>query len=229
MALTTNKLSAYKSRRAQGLCGFCGAQPLTNRLICQICVTKRSKIRTVRLKLRNIERKLAKLCVQCGDSTDNGIRCVKCVTVKNKRQQECTLIRTNSGLRRDDLRFKSCSNCRINDAKSSMMFRSKNSSYSRNYMKTIVIEALNHYGGQICNCCGEKNTYFLSIDHINNNGADHRREIGCVTGKNLARWLKKIGWPSGYQIMCFNCNCGRAKNKGVCPHNEDMANGSCNR
>lgn len=26
------------------------------------------------------------------------------------------------------------------------------------------------------------------------------------------------GFPPEYQIQCFNCNLGRARNGGVCPH-----------
>ena len=31
--------------------------------------------------------------------------------------------------------------------------------------------------------------------------------------------LKRQGWPKdGYQLLCANCNQGRARNGGVCPH-----------
>jgi len=34
----------------------------------------------------------------------------------------------------------------------------------------------------------------------------------------MYRWLKKQGYPKGYQVLCFNCNFASAW--GVCPHQE---------
>ncbi len=42
----------------------------------------------------------------------------------------------------------------------------------------------------------------LNIDHINNGG----RKDPYGRGINLYLNLKKAGWPSGYQILCANCN-----------------------
>jgi hypothetical protein len=33
--------------------------------------------------------------------------------------------------------------------------------------------------------------------------------------------LKSIirnGYPPDFEILCFNCNCGKAVNGGICPH-----------
>ena len=82
-------------------------------------------------------------------------------------------------------------------------------------------DILYYYGnGKLsCLCCGESEFKFLTIDHINNNGAKDRK-IVRRTGHNLYRYLKKNKYPLGYQTLCFNCNSGRALNKGVCPHKE---------
>lgn len=69
-----------------------------------------------------------------------------------------------------------------------------------------------------CSCCGENNLGFLTIDHINNDGAKDRRKHKSTWA--LFIWLKKNNYPEGYQILCYNCNMGRAYNDGVCPHNE---------
>ena len=79
-------------------------------------------------------------------------------------------------------------------------------------------DTIEHYGGK-CACCGESEPSFLTIDHINGNGNAHRKEIG--RGSVLMyKWLKKNGWPEGYQVLCWNCNCARHlyQNAGVCPH-----------
>lgn len=81
------------------------------------------------------------------------------------------------------------------------------------HRKTII----NHYskGKMCCSCCGEKEYVFLTIDHINGGGTQHRKEVPAA---HLARWLIKNNFPEGYDVLCFNCNCGKHKNGGVCPH-----------
>jgi hypothetical protein len=81
----------------------------------------------------------------------------------------------------------------------------------------LRLRLLVHYGGGAarCVCCLESESMFLSIDHIANNGADHRREIGVDA---LHRWLEKNNYPEGYQTMCMNCNWGKHRNGGICPH-----------
>jgi hypothetical protein len=71
------------------------------------------------------------------------------------------------------------------------------------------------YGGYRCVCCGETTEAFLSIDHINNDGANHRRS---VERRSIYKWLKRHKYPEGFQILCMNCNFGKARNGGICPH-----------
>ena len=84
----------------------------------------------------------------------------------------------------------------------------------KQFYKNLKREVFDHYGGT-CTCCGESHIIFLVIDHINNDGAKHRRN-GCGQGADLYRWLKKNDYPSGYQVLCWNCNW--AKSNGGCPH-----------
>lgn len=84
-------------------------------------------------------------------------------------------------------------------------------------LKTAAMQA---YGGK-CACpkCPETNAKFLTIDHINNDGSAHRREMkgkGCA----IYRWLKHNNYPDGFQVLCWNCNSGRGANGGICPHLE---------
>lgn len=72
--------------------------------------------------------------------------------------------------------------------------------------------------GRMCACCGEDNDRFLTIDHVDNNGHEMRKEH--LTGNTFYRWLIRNGFPDGFQILCFNCNIGRALNGGICPHKE---------
>lgn len=74
------------------------------------------------------------------------------------------------------------------------------------------------YGNNECCCCGEREQQFLTVDHANNDGAAHRRSIGGVNSGTIYSWLRRNGFPSGFQILCYNCNCGRHRNGGMCPH-----------
>lgn len=78
------------------------------------------------------------------------------------------------------------------------------------------IDAINTYG-VVCQCCGENNIHFLTIDHVNNDGAAHRKKIGNSGGSSFYSWIKKQGYPSGFQTMCFNCNMSKGF-LGVCAH-----------
>jgi hypothetical protein len=83
------------------------------------------------------------------------------------------------------------------------------------------MDALTAYGGAVCACCGESNVKFLTIDHINGGGTAERKKIKGVC--SIYRWLKRQGYPFGYQVLCYNCNCGRAYNGGICPHKDIKA------
>jgi hypothetical protein len=95
----------------------------------------------------------------------------------------------------------------------------------KEYREQVRIQVFTHYGGNPpkCACCGESRIEFLTIDHINNDGANQRRRIWGqkVSGFGFYAWLVRMNFPEGYQVLCFNCNCGRAHtlNK-VCPHKQ---------
>jgi hypothetical protein len=88
---------------------------------------------------------------------------------------------------------------------------------SKNKDEQCKIETLAAYGNK-CICCGEAASIFLTIDHINDNGAEERRQLNNPGGHRFYRLLKKQGYPKdNYQILCFNCN--HAKHVlGKCPH-----------
>ncbi len=74
---------------------------------------------------------------------------------------------------------------------------------------SLRVQVLTHYGhGELaCVMCNFSDMRALSIDHINNNGAEHRRNNASVKagGTNFYLWLKKQGYPEEYQTLCFNC------------------------
>lgn len=78
-------------------------------------------------------------------------------------------------------------------------------------------EVFNAYGGYKCACCGETERAFLSLDHVNNDGAAHRRSERkhCM---HIYRWARKHNFPKTLQVLCMNCNFGKRQNHGTCPH-----------
>ena len=83
------------------------------------------------------------------------------------------------------------------------------------YRRKLKLEILNYYG-KICACCGESAIEFLTIDHIDGGGTVHRKQMqryGC----NFYVWLIMQGFPKGYRILCFNCNCSLGY-LDYCPH-----------
>ena len=89
----------------------------------------------------------------------------------------------------------------------------------RRHSQKVKAEVFNHYGNGIvaCACCGENLLVFLTIDHINNDGAEHRRNNKLKSSTHMYIWLRKNGYPEGFQILCWNCQWGKQL-LGTCPH-----------
>jgi hypothetical protein len=79
------------------------------------------------------------------------------------------------------------------------------------------LEMLNAYGAK-CVCCFLDRVEFLAIDHVNNNGAEHRKEVPASA---MYKFLKSLDWPKDdYQILCHNCNTAKWI-YGQCPHQSE--------
>jgi len=80
----------------------------------------------------------------------------------------------------------------------------------------LKLDVFNHYsnGTMKCKCCEETILEFLSLDHINGGGNRQRNQYGS----KLYRKLRKASYPSGFQILCYNCNMAKGF-FGKCPHN----------
>lgn len=84
----------------------------------------------------------------------------------------------------------------------------------------LKLEVLSCYSnGKIeCACCKINQPEFLAIDHINNNGAEAKRNGEPKGGIGFYTYLKKKNYPKGFQVLCHNCNMAKAF-YGKCPHN----------
>jgi hypothetical protein len=87
--------------------------------------------------------------------------------------------------------------------------------------KRIKDKCFEAYGGYVCACCGVTGELFCNLDHINNDGASHRKEMNLTDGSTSTyRWAIKNGFPPIFQVLCWNCNCAKNLNGGVCPHKD---------
>lgn len=84
----------------------------------------------------------------------------------------------------------------------------RNREKSRAYNERLKDQVFSHYG-KSCSLCGFSNMDALTIDHIDQNGAEHRRELkGSRQGGGMMtyRWLVKNSFPGGFRTLCQNCN-----------------------
>ena len=95
--------------------------------------------------------------------------------------------------------------------------------YALRYRLQLKYDFLLHFGC-ICSCCGETDFRLLTLDHIKNDGNVHREQFN---EQQILSQARKENYPKDkYQVLCFNCNCGKSSNNGICPHkdvNKDIA------
>lgn len=87
--------------------------------------------------------------------------------------------------------------------------KEKANARSRAYTLRRRIQVLEAYGGKSpkCKICKCKEVKLLHLDHIYNDGAKDRKEIGKL-GAGFYGWLIKNNYPNKdrFQILCKNCN-----------------------
>ena len=88
----------------------------------------------------------------------------------------------------------------------------------REQFKRMADLIFDYYGNK-CNCCGETQRLFLTLDHVNNDGYKYKFPSGKrITGATFFRKIIKEDFPDTIQILCMNCNHGKMRNRGICPH-----------
>lgn len=92
--------------------------------------------------------------------------------------------------------------------------------YHKERHRKLKAQVVEHYGGK-CACCGEEEILFLSVDHIDENGAEMRKSGSHPTGTQFFQWLVRQGYPLDFQILCYNCNIAKHRNGGICPHQSE--------
>ena len=90
-----------------------------------------------------------------------------------------------------------------------------NREYQARYRAKIRKQIIDKYGGK-CACCGEEAFKFLTIEHVNGDGSEHRRSHGN-NYYGMLRELRDAPVSDAYTVLCYNCNCARG-HYGHCPH-----------
>ena len=71
-----------------------------------------------------------------------------------------------------------------------------------------------------CQCCGEDDIRFLTADHVQNDGFKDRNLTPIqIYRKALDDNYDRKKW----NCLCWNCNCGRGQNNGICPHKDKVS------
>lgn len=182
--------------RKYGFCIACGDAPASQHSLCEPCRSKRKshyqKQREVLLQ------RYGGRCVRCDESDQNvleldhinndgsmhrnqigsGPQAVFYWAVANNFPDTIQLL---------------CGNCHV-----AKTWRPAGVPLSKRREKLIK-----GYGGRCANC-HETEPNFLELDHVNNDGAAHRRELGGKQG--VDRWAIKNGFPDRLQLLCANCH-----------------------
>lgn len=154
-------------------------------------------------------------CIWCGGTNDllPKIRCSRCVTKHNsgvnkgRRKKHEAGLCTHCGKLNDQLPKGYCSRCTV-QAKE----------WNRRANRKLKVQTLAAYGGAVCVCCGETQMEFLTLDHVNGDGAAHRKRLGMAAFR-FYRTLRAQDYPNDppLQILCRNCNWAKGVD-GTCPH-----------
>ena len=88
--------------------------------------------------------------------------------------------------------------------------KDKHSEYHKRHNAEKRREVLLHYSNSIdiqCICCETKVMDFLTLDHIDGGGRQHRKNTTNSTVNYLHSLHEQTGkWLEGFQVMCMNCN-----------------------
>jgi len=185
-----------KERLINGLCLGCGERPPTDEFeSCEICRTKHTAYRK--------DRRL-KVCGQCGKEKENkrASLCNTCLLKDLDRVMKTYQYRKEHKL---------CVKCGAikNNGKAQCDSCLEKRKLRQQRLKITII---NHYGGT-CQCCQESDISVLVIDHIDDDGASHRKKVGKG---NVYDSIRQQNFPPGFQVLCANCNIGKYMGGGIC-------------
>lgn len=193
-------------RRERALCVECGSDAATGKRKCEQCLAKQNQSERKNKPQRLRGRKQLGICLACPNQAESGkTYCTTCLNKFSSKYHE--------------RKYEWCASCHRSTPNRPVPGKTQcqsclDKANDRNRRNRLIV--LQHYGCY-CHCkscdCKVTNPRHLTIDHVNNDGAKHRREVIGVKG-GIYRWLIKNGFPEGFQVLCWNCNCAKEKYGG---------------
>lgn len=196
--------------RSAGNCTSCGHQAAPNKTKCQDCLDSfRDTHAAYRLSALTA---YGLACGGCGTDTREFLTIdhVKDDGAAHRRSIKGNLYRWLAANNYPEGFQTLCWNC--NSLKYNL--RARDTKYSE-YSQRIRLDTIKAYGGE-CVCCSIADPAILVIDHLNGGGVAHRKELKR-SGSKFCLWLQRSDYPSGYRVLCHNCNNSIAA-YGSCPH-----------
>jgi hypothetical protein len=90
----------------------------------------------------------------------------------------------------------------------------RDSEYAKERWLAVRQDVLTAYGHK-CTCCGITQAPFLTLDHIHQDGKQHRKHF---SGIQMYLDIKRQGYPKDkYRLLCMNCNFA-IRWGAQCPH-----------
>lgn len=174
-------------------------------------------------------------CKKCGETKDlTEFAKVYCQKLRGRQYYQHTCLTCHAKYHREKARRERAAKPEHYRAYKKKWYHENNSrarAYCRVTNTKLRDEVFAAYGGAICKCCGETERSMLALDHINEDGTTHRKQIArergwsvrTVVGTEMWRWARRNGYPPIFQVLCFNCNISKHRNKGVCAHQSGKA------
>lgn len=136
-----------------------------------------------------------------------------------KKQRLGLCVKCGDPDRKPEPGFALCTVCRSKSLDRYYDNRESQLSAQQKYMRRLRVAAITAYGGPTCACCGDMHEEFLTIDHEQGMGSQHRKEIGRG-GHTFYLWLQRNKYPRGFRVLCMNCNFSIGI-RGYCPHQKE--------
>lgn len=216
------------------VCQCAGKAHKTYRLLCDTCAKKRQVEYQRQYRQRMKDNPKQVICKGCGlqfttEQTGRTWRCVDCMRVYLLERRQNDQYRHNVYAKQYRARLGDAYREKMRARRDELIatlppdelqkFRKEEADKTRRATETLRKEVFEAYGGFVCACCGETEPLFLSVDHIYNDGNEMRKSgTHARGGTAFYQWIKRHKFPPGFQILCMNCNTGKHRNGGVCPH-----------